>query len=255
MINWQLSKQSIHWPVSPDRIVGSGVDPWRSNIFLKLSADKLLVFKWSQAQVYFFLIHMKYVVFCTCRTIKMLISNWPRKLKLSRFLQAGKTCQLLLTFLTKVTRWSRSTSNCYAMIGKNLTGQFMRKIYAASWNLFTLLKLTEFSSTCDVFNCLFPLNVQNKIQLLSRVFCYSWLVCLLGFWLKNSSLVKVGNLLTGWGSFHQRNNSFREHNTLFSEHMRPSSYNTTRPTRNTADPYFTMTELSPINILPFKENY
>ena len=62
-------------------------------------------------------------------------------------------------------------------------------------------------------------------------------------------------LLTGWGSFHQRNNSFREHNTLFSEHMRPSSYNTTRPTRNTADPYFTMTELSPINILPFKENY
>ena len=63
------------------------------------------------------------------------------------------------------------------------------------------------------------------------------------------------DLLTGWGSFHQRNNSFREHNTLFAEHMRPSSYNTTRPTRNTADPYFTMTELSPINILPFKENY
>ena len=54
-------------------------------------------------------------------------------------------------------------------------------------------------------------------------------------------------MLTGWGSFHQRNNSFREHNTLFSEHMRPSSYNTTRPTRNTADPYFTMTDLSPIN--------
>ena len=55
-------------------------------------------------------------------------------------------------------------------------------------------------------------------------------------------------MLTGWGSFHQRNNSFREHNTLFSEHMQPSSYNTIRPTRNTADPYFTMTELSPINI-------
>ena len=32
-------------PVSPDRIVGSGVDPSRSSIFLKLSADKLLVFK------------------------------------------------------------------------------------------------------------------------------------------------------------------------------------------------------------------
>ena len=27
--------------------------------------------------------------------------------------------------------------------------------------------------------------------LLSRVFCYSWLVCLLGFWLRNTSLVKI----------------------------------------------------------------
>ena len=36
-------------------------------------------------------------------------------------------------------------------------------------------------------------------------------------------------LLTGWESFHQRNNGFREHNTLFSKHMQPSSvytYNT-----------------------------
>ena len=38
---------------------------------------------------------------------------------------------------------------------------------------------------------LFPLGVQNEIQLLSRVFCYSWLVCLLGFWLRNAPLVKV----------------------------------------------------------------
>ena len=31
-------------------------------------------------------------------------------------------------FLTMVTRWSRSTSNFYALIGQNLTGEFMRKI-------------------------------------------------------------------------------------------------------------------------------
>ena len=37
-----------------------------------------------------------------------------------------------------VTRWSRSTSNFYALIGQNLTGEFMWKIYAATWNLFTL---------------------------------------------------------------------------------------------------------------------
>ena len=38
-----------------------------------------------------------------------------------------------------VTRWSPSTSNSYALIGQNLTGEFMRKIYAASGNLFTLI--------------------------------------------------------------------------------------------------------------------
>ena len=40
--------------------------------------------------------------------------------------------------LTKVTRWSRSTSNFYALFGQNLTSEFMQKIYAASWNLFIL---------------------------------------------------------------------------------------------------------------------
>ena len=34
--------------------------------------------------------------------------------------------------------WSRSTSHFYALIGQNLTGEFMRKIYAAFWKLFTL---------------------------------------------------------------------------------------------------------------------
>ena len=31
-----------------------------------------------------------------------------------------------------VTRWSRSTSNFYALIGKNFPGEFMRNIYAQS---------------------------------------------------------------------------------------------------------------------------
>ena len=62
-------------------------------------------------------------------------------------------------------------------------------------NLWSILKLVyfdsrswqSFASTCDVFNCLFLLDVRNEIHLLS------WLVCLLGFWLRNTSLVKVGN--------------------------------------------------------------
>ena len=46
-------------------------------------------------------------------------------------------------------------------------------------------------SSCDVLNCLFLLGVQNEIQLLSRLFCNSWLVCLLRFLLINAPLVKV----------------------------------------------------------------
>ena len=33
VVNWQVSKQGIRWPVSADRIAGSGVDPSRSSFF------------------------------------------------------------------------------------------------------------------------------------------------------------------------------------------------------------------------------
>ena len=91
-----------------------------------------------------------------------------------------------------VTRWSRCRSNFCALIGQNLIGEFMRKIYAASGKLFTYSwSWQSFVSCCVAFNCLFPLDVQKEIQLLSRFFCYSCLVCLLGFWLRNTLLVKV----------------------------------------------------------------
>ena len=63
----------------------------------------------------------------------------------------------------------------------------LKLVYFDSWSW------QRFVSTCDVFNCLFPLDVRNELQLLSIVFCYSWLVCLLVFWLRDASLVKVGN--------------------------------------------------------------
>ena len=44
---------------------------------------------------------------------------------------------------------------------------------------------------CEAFNCLFLLDAQNEIQLLARFLSYSWLVCLLFFWLRNAPLVKV----------------------------------------------------------------
>ena len=46
-------------------------------------------------------------------------------------------------------------------------------------------------SSCDVLNCRFLLGVQNEIQLLARLFCNSWLVCLLRFMLTNAPVVKV----------------------------------------------------------------
>ena len=99
--------------------------------------------------------------------------------------------QSLLTFLT-VTRWSRSASNFYVLIGQNLTGEFKRKIYAASGNLLIdSWSWQSFVSSCDVLNRLFLLGVQNEIQLLSRLFCNSWLVCLLLFMLTNATVVKV----------------------------------------------------------------
>ena len=125
-------------------------------------------------------IHMKYVVFM-CRTIKILISNWPRTRKFSQLLQAGKTVafdfsrhvhalvtlyvQFLCSDWSKFDRWVHAENLC----------SILKLVYFDSWSW------QSFVSTCDVFNCLFPLDVQNEIQLLSRVFCYSWLVCLLGF--------------------------------------------------------------------------
>ena len=68
----------------------------------------------------------------------------------------------------------------------------MWKIYAASGNLLSdSWSLQRFVSSCDVLNWFFLLDVRNKIQLLSRLFCNSWLVCLLRFLLTNAPLVKV----------------------------------------------------------------
>ena len=52
----------------------------------------------------------------------------------------GFYMQSLLTFLTMVTHWWRSLSNLYALIGQNLTGEFLRKMYAASETCFLIVE-------------------------------------------------------------------------------------------------------------------
>ena len=119
-------------------------------------------------------------------TIKILVSNWPRTRKFSQLLPAGKTVafdfsrhghvlvtlyvQFLCSDWLKFDRWVYAENLC----------SILNLVYFGSWSW------QSFVSTCDVFNCLFPLDVQNEIQLLSGVFCYSWLLCLLGFWLSQS---------------------------------------------------------------------
>ena len=59
---------------------------------------------------------------------------------------------MFFTFLSIATRWSRSTFNFSALIGQNLTGEFMLKIYAAPGNMFTdSWSRQSFVSSCDVF--------------------------------------------------------------------------------------------------------
>ena len=85
--------------------------------------------------------------------------------------------QFLYSDWSKFDRWVHAENLC----------SILNLVYfdSSSWQ--------SFMSTCDVFNCLFPLDAQNEIQLLLGVFCYSWLV---GLWLRNTSLVKVGNLIS-----------------------------------------------------------
>ena len=89
--------------------------------------------------------------------------------------------QFLCSDRSKFDRWVHAENLC----------SILNLVYFESWSW------QSFVSTCDVFNCLSPLDVQNEIQVLSGVFCYSWLVCLLGFWLTNTSLVKIGNPISG----------------------------------------------------------
>ena len=118
----------------------------RYQVFFNLSAYNLLVFKWSQAQVHFF----KCIRNKLGRTIKILTPNWPRTWKFSQLLQAGQGRQLLLTFLAMDTRWSWSTSKFFALIGQNLTGEFMHKIYEAPGNLFTLIAEADRVLCCQL---------------------------------------------------------------------------------------------------------
>ena len=102
-------------------------------------------------------------------------------------IQAGKTLsyhghalvtfyvQFLCSDWSKFVRWVHAEKSC----------SILKVVYFDSlcWSL------QSFVSTCNVFNCLFPLDVQNEIQLLSRVFCHLFI----GFGWEMRRLWKFGN--------------------------------------------------------------
>ena len=85
------------------------------------------------SSLFFPMIHVKYVVSLSLwpRTIKILISNWPRTRKFSQFFKNTGKEDLFLP-------WLRVGHALRPMFMLWLTGEFMRKIYAASWKLYTL---------------------------------------------------------------------------------------------------------------------
>ena len=74
MINWQLSKQGICWPASPDRTAGSSIHPSRLSIF-EVIRWQITSFKWSQAQVYFFQGFI-WNMLCLCHYGPALLGFW-----------------------------------------------------------------------------------------------------------------------------------------------------------------------------------
>ena len=136
VINWQLSKQGIRWPVSLELIAGWGVDSSKSSIFE--------VIRWQVTSIQIIagssLLFLKFIwnMLCLCATqLRFWFQTDRGSENSASYYRQGR--QLLLTLLAMVTRWSRSTSNFYALIGK----KFDRWVHAE--NLCSILNLAYFS--------------------------------------------------------------------------------------------------------------
>ena len=96
VISWQLVKQGIRWPVSPDCIACSDVDLATSDTFWSYP----LVSYWfsNDRRLNFINVYMKHVVFMSRwpHTIKILISNQPRMRKFSQLFKNTGGVDLLL---------------------------------------------------------------------------------------------------------------------------------------------------------------
>ena len=103
--------------------------------------------------------------------------------------------------------WSRSTSNFYALIGQNLTGEFMRKMYAASWVLFTLFTLT---AEADRVLC------QLVMFLTVFFYCTKWNSAAITSLLLFMASLFIGFLVEKYVACQSQKSDFAWHRFLFS---------------------------------------
>ena len=166
--------------------MGSGVNPSRSSIFwsypltvYSFSNDRRLTFTFFlnsyQICCVYVSIALHYYYFDFKLTSDAKIQPVFLKYRQGRHVLSGvghAQHPIFMLWLVKIWQVSSCVNLC----------SILKVVYFDSWSW------QSFESTCDVFNCLFPLDVQNEIQLLSRVFSYSSLLGFLGSWLRNASL-------------------------------------------------------------------
>ena len=165
----------------------------------QVSTHQVRVFFWSylltiysfsnDRRFRFFKIHIKYVVFMSLSpsTITMLISIWPQTQKFSQSFQTTCGEDLFLPW-SPVGHSPRSIFMLWLVKIWQVRScvKFMQHIL--KFDCFDSWSWQSFESTCDVFDCRFPLDVQNEIQLLLLM-----AGLFIGFLLRNASLVKADN--------------------------------------------------------------
>ena len=183
VINWQLSKQGIRWPVSLT-LSRAQVSTHPGRVFFEGIRSQVTGFKWLQAHLLKFMWNVGFMSLWPS-TINILISNWPRTQEFSQLFKntGGKDRGFSL-----FSPWSR--------VGHAPSPIFTRKIYATSWNLFTLTaeadkvlcQLVMFLTVFFLWMYKMKYSCYQEYSVIHGCWFVYWI-----FWLRTAPLVKVGS--------------------------------------------------------------
>ena len=162
MINWQLSKTGYPLISITYSYRGLRCRPIEVKYFLKLP---LTSYYFSNDRRLKFIFQFIWNMLCLCAAqLRFWFQTDLERENSATYYRQGR--QLLLTLLTMVTRWARSTSIFFCsdwskfdrwVHAKNLCS-ILNLVYFDSWSW------QSFVSTCDVFSRLFPLMHKMKFS-------------------------------------------------------------------------------------------